>query len=164
MNFLISFVFVFQRRKTNDIGDKHEFYVLWLQQLLALKEERVRSLAILEQEQQRRKAFVNRHQGQTEKMFGVGRVVLVFQTRIGKMPGKLCFRWTGPDWIIAAENDIFTLATLAREILPQKVTVFRLKPYAGPTAPNPFGNLTDPTPRRVGPLLLESSSDEEPTT
>ena len=27
-NFLISFVFVFQRRKTNDMADEHEFYVL----------------------------------------------------------------------------------------------------------------------------------------
>ena len=29
-NFLISFVFVFQRMKTNDMADEHEFYVLWM--------------------------------------------------------------------------------------------------------------------------------------
>ena len=29
-NFLISFVFVFQRMKTNDMADEHEFYVLCL--------------------------------------------------------------------------------------------------------------------------------------
>ena len=28
-NFLISFVFVFQRMKTNDMANEHEFYVLW---------------------------------------------------------------------------------------------------------------------------------------
>ena len=92
-----------------------------LQQLLALGETRVHSLAVLELDQQRRKAFVDRHRGRNEKMFGVGKAVLVFQTRMGKMPGKLRFRWTGPYWIVAAEKGTFTLGTLAGEILPQKV-------------------------------------------
>ena len=52
---------------------------------------------------------------------------------MGKMPGKLCFRWNGPYWLVAAENGTFTLGTLTREILPQKVNGFRLKPYAGAT-------------------------------
>ena len=63
-----------------------------LQQLLALGEMRVRSLAILEQEQQRQKAFVDQHRGRNEKMVVLGKAVLVFQTRMGKMPGKLYFR------------------------------------------------------------------------
>ena len=95
-----------------------------LQQLLALGEMRVRSLAILEQEQQCRKAFVDRHRGWNEKMFGIGKAILVFQTRMGKMPGKLRFRWTRPYWIIAAEKRTFTLGTLARFILLQKVNGF----------------------------------------
>ena len=32
---------------------------------------------------------------------------------MGKMPGKLCFRWNGPYWLVAAENGTFTLGTLA---------------------------------------------------
>ena len=109
-----------------------------LQQLLELGETRVRSMAILEQEQRRRKAFVDRHRKTREKDFVVGRPVLVFQTRMGQMPGKLRFRWTGPYWIVEAENGTFTLGTLAGEILRQKVNGFRLKPYFGPTPPNPF--------------------------
>ena len=95
-----------------------------LQQLLALGEARVHSLAVLELDQQCRKAFVDRHRGRNEKMFGVGKAVLVFHTRMGKMPGKLRFRWTGPYWIIAAEKGTFMLDTLAGEILPQKVNGF----------------------------------------
>ena len=137
---------------------------LRLQQLLAFGETRVNSMAALEVEQSRRKAFVDRHRGRNEEEFELGRAVLVFQTRMGKMPGKLRFRWTGPYWIIAAEKGTFTLVTLAREILPQKVNGYRLKPYAGPTPPNPFIKRTDPTPPDAGPPSREeSSSDGEPT-
>ena len=66
-----------------------------LQQLLALGETRVNSLATLELDQQRQKAFVDRHRGCNEEDFGEGKAVLVFQTCMGKMPGKLEFRWTG---------------------------------------------------------------------
>ena len=61
-------------------------------------------------------------------MFGEGKDVLVFQTRMGKMPGKLRFRWTGPYWRVAMKKGTFTLGTLAGEILPQKVNGFQLKP------------------------------------
>ena len=57
---------------------------------------------------------------------------------MGQMPGKLRFRRTGPYWIVEAENGTFMLGTLAGEILRQKVNGFRLKPYFGPTPPNPF--------------------------
>ena len=107
---------------------------LRLQQLLELGEIRVRSMAILEQEQRLRKTLnVDRHRNTREKDFMVGRPVLVFQTRMGQMPGKLRFRWTGPYWIVGADNDTFSLGTLARDILRQKV-----KTYFGPTPPNPF--------------------------
>ena len=135
-----------------------------LQQLLALGETRVHNMVILELDQQHRRAFVDWHHRRNEKLFVVGKVVLAFQMRMGKMPGKLHFRWTGPYWIIALENGTFTLGTLAGEILPQKVNRFRLKPYAGTTPPNPFKNTTDPTPPKAGPLRVESSSDDEPTT
>ena len=135
-----------------------------LQQLLALGETQVNSLAALELDQQRRKAFIDRYRGRNEEDLGEGKVALVFQTHMGKMPGKLRFRWTGPYWIIVAEKGTFTLGTLAGEILPQKVNGFRLKAYAGATPPNPFIKATDPTPPDAGPLSGESSLDEEPTT
>ena len=60
-----------------------------LHQLLTLGETWVNSLAALELNQQRRKAFVDQHRERIEEEFGKGKVVLVFQTRMGKMPGKL---------------------------------------------------------------------------
>ena len=143
---------------------EEESQQLRLQQLLALGETRVNSMAALELEQLRRKAFVDRHRGRNEEEFEIGRAVLVFQTRMGKMPGKLRFRWTGPYWIVATEKGTFTLGTLAGETLPQKVNGYRLKPYTGPTPPNPFKKSMDPTPPDAGPPSKgESSSDEEPT-
>ena len=49
-----------------------------LQQLLALGETRGNSLPVLELDQQRRKAFVDRHRGRNEVKFGEGKAVLVF--------------------------------------------------------------------------------------
>ena len=57
-----------------------------LQQLLELGEKWVRSMAVLEQEQRRCKAFVDWHRNTQEKDFTVGKPVLVFQTRMGEMP------------------------------------------------------------------------------
>ena len=66
-----------------------------LQQLLALGETRVHNLAVLELDQQRRKAFVDTHHGWNEEMFREGKAVLVFQTRMGKMPGNYAFDGPG---------------------------------------------------------------------
>ena len=66
-----------------------------LEQLLQLGEARVHIMAILEHEQRWRKAFVDQHRGTSEKHFEIGKAVLVFQTRMEQMPGKLHFRWTG---------------------------------------------------------------------
>ena len=79
----------------------------------------------------------------TRKRLCGGKRVLVFQTWMGHMPGKLRFRWTGPYWIVGAENDTFQLGTSAGEVFRQKVNGFRLKPYLGPTPPNPFHAITD---------------------
>ena len=109
-----------------------------LQQLVELGEARLHSMAILEHEQWQGKAFVDQHRGTNEKQFKIGKTVLVFQTCMGQMLGKLRFRWTGSYWIIGAKNGTLELGTLAREVLRQKVNGFRLKPYLGPTPPNPF--------------------------
>ena len=71
-------------------------------------------------------------------MFRIGKPVLVFQTRMGKMPGKLRFRWTGPYWITREFNGSYQLGTLAGEVMGKWVNGFRLKPYYGPMPWNPF--------------------------
>ena len=47
-----------------------------------LEESRLRAMCALEQKQRQTMAFVDRHRRQKEKMFGVGKLVLVFQTRM----------------------------------------------------------------------------------
>ena len=49
-----------------------------LQQVLALGETRVHGLTVLELDQQCGRAFVDRHRGRNEKLFGKGKAVLVF--------------------------------------------------------------------------------------
>ena len=70
-------------------------------------------------------------------MFEIGKPVLVFETRMGKMPGELRFRWTRPYWITREFNGSYQLGTLAGEVLGKWVNGFRLKPY-GPMPRNPF--------------------------
>ena len=60
-----------------------------LLKLLELRENQIHSMAILEQEQQRRKAFVDMHQQGNEKAFEIGKVVLVSQTCMRQMLLKL---------------------------------------------------------------------------
>ena len=62
-----------RNKKTEEASER-----IRLQQLLALGETRVHSLAVLELDQKRRKAFMDRHHGWNEEMFGEGNVVLVF--------------------------------------------------------------------------------------
>ena len=65
-----------------------------LEQLLELGENRLASMAQLEQRQRqrKRKAFVDWHRKGTEKSFALRKPVLVFQTRLGTILGKLRFR------------------------------------------------------------------------
>ena len=65
-----------------------------LQQLLALGKTRVHSLAVLELNQQRRRAFVDWPHGRNEKLFVIGKVLLVFQTRMARCPENYAF--SGP--------------------------------------------------------------------
>ena len=60
------------------------------EQLLVLEESRLRAMCALEQKQRQTMAFVDRHRRQKEKKF-VGKPVLVFQTKMGTMPGNLSF-------------------------------------------------------------------------
>jgi hypothetical protein len=109
-----------------------------VQYLLQLEEQRIESMHRLEREQNRRKAFVDRHRQKREDQFGIGKAVLVFQTKSGKMPGKLKLRWSGPFWIVNARDGTYQLGNLQGEMEPQWVNGFRLKRYLGPMPPNPF--------------------------
>ena len=115
-----------------------------LSQLLDLRENRINSMSQLEHGQRRRKAFIDRHCRVPTKHFEIGQLVLVFQSKMGTMPRKLRFRWTGPFWIIDTWQGTFQLGTWVGVALPQWVNGFHLKPYHGPTPPNPF------THRQVG--------------
>ena len=107
-------------------------------------------MCALEQKQRQTRAFVDRHRQQKEQMFVIGMPVLVFQTKMGSMRGKLRFRWTGPFWIVDSNNGTYQVGTLLGEIMLKWVNVFRLKPYKGSMPTNPFqvGVDTDcqPTP------------------
>jgi hypothetical protein len=107
-------------------------------QLLRLEEDRIRSMEALEHEKRLRKAYVDRHRKRNEKRFGIGKAVLLFQSRSNLIPGKLWLRWTGLYWIVNADNDPYQLGTLFEEVLPQWANGFRLKPYHGKMPPNPF--------------------------
>ena len=101
---------------------------LRLETLCTLEEHRIESLLQLELEQRRRKEFVDRHWHDNEKEFGIGKPVLVFQTLMGNMSGKLRFRWTGPFWVTKEYNGSYQLGKLPRELLSKWVNGFRLKP------------------------------------
>ena len=78
-------------------------------------------------EKRQTKAFVERHRKQNEKMFEVDKLVLVFQTKMGLMLGKLRFRWTTPFWIINNKNGTYQVRMLTGEILLKWVNGFLLK-------------------------------------
>ena len=103
-----------------------------------LEEDRIQAMAALEQKQRQTKAFEDRHHKQIEKQFAIGKPVLVFQTKMGLMPGKLRFRWTRPYWIIDIKNGMYQVGTLAGEKVPKWINGFRLKPYQGEMPENPF--------------------------
>jgi hypothetical protein len=83
-----------------------------MEQLLRLEEDRIRSIEAMEHEQRLRKAFVDRHRKRNEERFGIGKAVLLFQSRSGLMPGKLRLQWTGPYWIVKADNGTYQLGTV----------------------------------------------------
>ena len=68
-----------------------ESEIIWLATLCELEEHWIVSLLQLELEQRQRKTFVDRHKRGNDKDFGTGKPVLVFQTRMSSMLGKLRF-------------------------------------------------------------------------
>ena len=95
------------RIQVRDRLSEKELEKIRLAALCELEEHRIASIMQMELEQRRRKAFVDRHRKGNEKLFGIGKPVLVFQTRIGKMPRKLWFRWTRPYWITRESKDSY---------------------------------------------------------
>ena len=105
---------------------------------------------------------MDRHRRGNEKEFEVGKPILLFQTRMGNMPGKLRFRWTGPFWITKEYNGSYQLGTLAGEVMGKWANGFRLKPYKGHMPANPFKH--DPTQIRRTEEPTPMRNNEEPTT
>ena len=108
-----------------------------IQELLNLEEDRQQSILITEAVQKRRKAWADRHGKQ--KVFSKGDHVLVFNSKLGKHPGKLKLRWIGP-CIIEEESapGAFTLRNMDGTRRPGVVNGCRMKPYYGikqPIAP-----------------------------
>ena len=82
---------------------------------------------------------MDHHRKGNEKEFGIGKPVLVFQTQMGSMPGKLWFRWIGSYWIVKKFKGSYQLGTLADDVLDKWVNGFWLKPgYKEPMLANPF--------------------------
>jgi hypothetical protein len=132
--FIVPSLRIQSQYRLNELELKHAR----VEQLLRLEEDRIRSMEALEHEQRLRKAFVDRHRKRNEERFGIGKAVLLFQSRSGLMPGKLRLRWTGPYWIMKADNGTYQLGTVSGEVLPQWANGFRLKPYYGKMPDNPF--------------------------
>ena len=97
-------------------------WTLLLQELLVLEGCPLQALCALEQKQRQTKAFVDQHRKQKEKMFEVGKQVLVFQTKMSSKPDKLRFRWAGTFWIINKESQ----GTLRCRMLTQHFNVWKL--------------------------------------
>ena len=74
---------------------------------LLVLEEQIQAMSALEHKQRQTKAFVNRHRRKSETQFGIGKPVLVFQTKMGAMPGKLRYRWTSLVWIVNRKNGMY---------------------------------------------------------
>ena len=75
----------------------------------------------LEQKQRWTKAFVDPHWNSKKNLFDIGKPVLVFETKMGSMPRKLRFRWTGPLWIVNTYNGTYQVGTLVG-LLPQALS------------------------------------------
>ena len=92
--------------------------------LLPLEEELLNSLKMLEHEQQVQEAFVDRHRRFNEEKYQEGKLVLVFQTQSGLMPGMLRLWWAGLYWIVGGKDGTYSLGTLDKERLPQPINGF----------------------------------------
>jgi hypothetical protein len=83
------------------------------------------------------------------------------------MPGKLRLRWTGPYWIVKADNGTYQLGTLSGDVLPQWVNGFRLNPYYGKMPANPFngsaGADVGGRPHRHSDLKQPCTTGRKPT-
>ena len=105
-----------------------------IHKLLNLEEDRQQSILVIEAVQKRRKAWADKHGKQN--VFTKGDHVLIFNSKLGKYPGKLKLRWIGP-CIIEEETapGAFTLRNLDGTRRPGVVNGCRMKPYYGMRQP-----------------------------
>ena len=95
-------------------------------------------------------------------MFKIGKPVLVFQTRMGKILGKLRFRQTEPYWIMREFKGSYQLGIVAEEVVEKWVNNFRLKPYYEPMPQNPFKQRD--AEAKTGSCKRIAGNQDEPTT
>ena len=101
--------------------DKEQSGQVRKQQLLLLEESRIQPMTKLEQKQRQARGFVDRHRWKQEKLFTSEKPVLAFQTKMGLMPGKLRFRWTGPFWIVDSKNGAYQVGSLLLQAWPNNI-------------------------------------------
>ena len=105
-----------------------------IQELLSLEEDRQQSILVAEAVQKRRKSWADRHGKQ--KVFTKGDHVLIFNSKLGKHPGKLKLRWIR---LCTVEEEIapgaFMLRNLDGTLRTRVVNGCRMKPYLGVRQP-----------------------------
>ena len=105
-----------------------------IQELLSLEENRQQSILVAEAVQKRRKAWADRHGKQ--KVFTKVDYVLIFNSKLGKHPGKLKLRWIGPCTIKKeTAPGAFMIRNLDGTLRPGVVNGCRMKPYHGVKQP-----------------------------
>ena len=105
-----------------------------IQELLKLEEDRQQSILVAEAVQKIRKAWADRHGKQ--KVFTKGNHVLIFNSKLGKHPGKLKLRWIGPCTIEEETSPgAFMLRNLDGTLHSEVVNGCMMKPYYGVKQP-----------------------------
>ena len=124
-----------------------------IQELLNLEEDRQQSILVTEAVQKRRKAWADRHGKQ--KVFTKGDHVLIFNSKLGKHPGKLKLKWIRPCTIEEeTAPGAFMLRNLDGTLHPGVVNGCKMKPY--------YGVKKSIAPRQVLSIRCEPIAERSP--
>ena len=101
----------------------------WLTQLLTLEEDRFIAGFHQKVQKAREKSWHDRHI--KSKTFQIGDLVLLYDNKFIKFPGKFKTHWLGPYQIQqVTEGGVVQLSTLDGELLPTWINGSRLKLYS----------------------------------
>ncbi|XP_024531122.1 uncharacterized protein LOC112346410 [Selaginella moellendorffii] len=99
-----------------------------LNELERLDETRLLAFQAREALQKRRKKWHDDHI--RERKFAIGDLVLLYDSKFWKRPGKLKIRWLGPYVVVNVnDNGSVQVADLSGNLLPTRINGFRLKKY-----------------------------------